>query len=209
MSTTTPNASTNSAPAQPPHKQKRFQATLGDDTWRKIRVAYETEEQKPTPIQLARRFNCSLSAIQKHAWKGKWVRFDSLAKMAVNSISHGQEQIVQAVTNNVHATLAAQLEKSLAPWLEREKTKHLKNQILRMKKSFKRIDNFTTANPDLTPKDESFIAKSIETYDTVARRNLGLTDGSVPQSTLSLNILTNHAAVAIAPTPNEKQVNEK
>lgn len=203
MSTTESQPSTNNGPntAPLPHKTKRFQAVLGDDTWRKIRVAYETEEGKPSAPTLAKRFNCSRSVIEKRVVKEKWNRFDSIASLAIRRVQQQSEQIAEQVASNVSLNLASQMEKSLAPWLEREKTRHLKNQILRMKKSFRRIDNFTAQNPDLTPKDESFIAKSIETYDTVARRNLGLTDGSVPQSTLSLNILTNHSSVSLAPVP--------
>jgi len=196
-----------SLPGKLPGKPKRPCRFLPPEVWRQIRYAYEQDEDKPSPALLSSRFNASRSAIEKRAWSEKWTRFDTFGKKTMQRLSEQNEQIIETATANVSRSIQAQIEKSLAPWLEREKTKHLKSQIKRARLSLKRIDDLTATSKPFTPKDESFIAKSVSDWDNIARRNLGLTDGTVPTGGLSLNILTNHSTVAIK--ANETETNQK
>ncbi len=172
--------------------------------WQQIRLAYENDPQRPTMQTLATQYGIDNSTVSKYARAQKWQRKDSLAIATIESVKNANAAIVEQTTANVTRHLAQQLTDSLAPWIEREKTRHIKAQVKRSKLALKQLDdNHLKPEIILNPKDSSFVAKTAETWDNIMRRSLGMND-SVPTGTgLTLNVLTNHAAVQVKANTNE------
>lgn len=172
---------------------------LSPPEWQAIRLAYETDPKHPNFTTLSKPHNISHSTVAKRAKAEQWCRQDALALATIQRVQNANSAIVEQTAAKVSAQLAQQLSDSLQPWLEREKTKHVRSQIKRAKIALKQLDAHISPDIALAPKDSSFIAKSAETWDTIARRNLGLNDNTLPAGGLSLSILTNHAAVQVKP----------
>lgn len=172
---------------------------LPDSQWIAIKAAYETDPSRPSPEQLAKIYGVDRTTIDKRARAQSWTRKDSLAIATIKALENENDAIVAKTTANVAAQLTQHLSDSLQPWIEKQKTQHLKNQIRRSKLALKQVDTFLAPGPVLSPKDSQFVAKTAETWDTIARRNLGLNDMSPVAGSLNLQILTNHSAVQISP----------
>jgi hypothetical protein len=180
-------------------RTKRRYRSLTDSEWTKVRIHYENDQQRPSLESLARFYDISESNILKRKAREKWQRKEPLAIIADKALEQNAKDVVTEIAQKFRSDLA----KDLQPFLEREKSKHIRSQIKRSKAAFKRLDKLATtteSNPQqFTPKNDAFIAKTADTWDQIMRRNLGLSDGTVPNGALQLNILTNHSAVQIAP----------
>jgi len=168
--------------------------------WVKIKAVWETAPDKPTFRALAKIYGFDRTTIQQRAKREGWQRKDSLALATVRAVENESKTIVAETAAIVGKQLRADLQNSLAPWLEREKAKHVRTQVHRAKRALKQIDSHVQPTVSLSPKDSAFIARAADQWDTIARRNLGMNDGSPTAGSLNLNILTNHSAVQINPS---------
>jgi len=184
---------------QPPKPRKSW-TSLPDSEWIKIRAAYESDPSRPKPQLLAKLYGIHRTTINNRCRAEGWTRRDSLAIATVKAVESQNNAIVEAATANVTKALTQQLTDSLQPWLEKQKTRHIRAQVKRSAIALKQLDRHIKPDVDLAPKESQFIAKAAETWDNIARRNLGLTDGTVGAGSLNLNILTNHSAVQINPS---------
>ncbi len=185
-------------------KPRKGWTKLSDTEWRRIQASYENDPDRPTLDSLAAVYGIDSSTVCKRAKTQSWTRNDSLAIRTINRIKEENNAIVEQTTANVAQQLSQHLTDSLQPWIEREKARHLKNQVKRSKLALTQLDQHIDKEIKLSPKDSSFIAKTAETWDNIMRRTLGMND-SVPAGTsLTLNVLTNDAAVQVKSSPNEK-----
>lgn len=182
-----------------PRKAWRALSTL---EWQQIRLAYENDPAKPSMQSLADTYGIDISTVSKYSRAQKWQRSDALAIATIENVKNANAAIVEQTTANVAKQLTQHLTDTLQPWLEREKVKHLRTQIHRSKRALKQLDSHIDPAISLTPKDSSFVAKTAETWDNIMRRSLGLNDASPAGTALTLNVLTNHAAVQVK--ANEK-----
>ncbi len=171
--------------------------------WQQIRAAYEHDPKRPNMCQLARQYGISNSTISKRIKEESWNRHDALALATIKRVKEANTDIVEQTAANVTAQLTKHLTDSLQPWIEREKVRHVRTQTKRAKLALRQLDYHIKPDLVLNPKDSSFIAKTAETWDNIMRRSLGMND-NVPTGTgLTLNVLTNHAAVQVKANTNE------
>jgi len=181
-------------------QRKRKYTLLPETDWLKIRAVWETAPDKPTFGSLAKIYGVHRTAIGLRAKSEAWTRKDSLALATIKAVNNQSNAIVEQTAAHVAKELKQNLADTLQPWLEREKTKHIKTQIKRSKIALRQLDRHIKPDVSLAPKESQFVAKAADTWDNIARRNLGLTDGTVGAGSLNLNILTNHSAVQINPS---------
>jgi len=169
--------------------------------WAKVRAHYEATDA--TCLALAKTYGLGRSTITKKAKAENWQRNNALAKTTIRELENQTTLAVREVAAEHAIALRKQISDGLAAWCERERKRHVKAQVIRSKRALTRLDTLGELNahgePNLEPKDEHFLAKSVETYDTIIRRNLGMENAGQAQSSLNLNILTNHSAVQITP----------
>ncbi len=171
--------------------------------WKAIRLAYETDPTHPTATSLALKYGIDQSTVAMHKRKEHWQRSDALALATIKRVENDSNAILEQTTANVTAQLTKHLSDTLQPWIEREKVKHVRTQTRRAKLALRQLDHHIKPDLVLNPKDSSFIAKTAETWDNIMRRSLGMND-NVPTGTgLTLNVLTNHAAVQVKANTNE------
>lgn len=179
---------------------------LPQEAWLKIRASYENDPNRPTLVQLAKAFDVHSSTICLRAKAEKWHRNGDLALAVINSVENSSDAIVAQTTASVANQLTKHLNETLQPWLEKEKTRHIRTQVRRSKLALSQLDQHISKHISLSPKDSSFVAKTAETWDNIMRRSLGMNDSQPVGTNLTLNVLTNHAAVKVE--SNEKLVNE-
>lgn len=181
-------------------QRKRKYILTPNSEWLKIRAVWESDPTRPTFRSLAKAYGIDKTTISKHAKAESWTRRDSLALATINAVQNDSKALVERTAATVTDRLSKQIADTLEPWLAKEKTRHIRSQIKRSKTALSQLDQHISKDSLLSPKDSSFIAKSAETWDTIARRNLGINDASPTAGSLNLNILTNHSAVEIKPS---------
>jgi hypothetical protein len=62
----------------------------------------------------------------------------------------------------------------LRPWIEREKSEHIRRAIAMGKRGFERIGKLWDGEEPVDPKCESLAASSLDKHDETIRRNLGM-----------------------------------
>ncbi len=170
---------------------------LSDQEWLKIKAAYEADPTHPSCDELGQTYGIDGSTVNKRAKAESWRRLDGLALATIKRVENANTAIIEATAANVTEQLTKHLSDTLQPWIEREKVKHIRTQVKRSKLALKQLDAHIDTALTLTPKDSSFIAKTADTWDNIMRRNLGMSDGAAPAGSLTLNVLTNHAAVQV------------
>lgn len=173
-----------------------------DSLWMRVRVHFETGADRPNFAQLAKLYGLGMSTISKRAKIENWNKQGTLAITTQRAMVQEATRVVKEAASEMGVTLKKQINDGLQQFIEREKTRHIKSQVKRAKVALTRLDLLTApiheGESPLEAKDESFIAKSIDTYDNIVRRNLGMESGvGGTGANLSLNILTNHAAVQV------------
>jgi len=160
--------------------------------WAAIRAEYENGTIGLR--KLARAHGISPSTMMQRSMREKWQRNDKLVRKTSKELALAIDKRAQA-----------KLEASLAPFIEAEKAKFTRAGVALAKTGLRRVKRMmahTHAEPEA--KSEAFISKSAETYHRIGRVALGMGDGSPVGGSVSLNILTNAAAVQVVSNENKE-----
>ena len=152
--------------------------------WRAIRYEYET-----TGIShrdLSDKHAIPYGTLSKRAMREKW---SQRAKLVAATAARLESEIDHRVTQEIRD--------ELAPWIEQRKAEIIKRGYALYEKGAKRIEHIYDNHEIVDAKTESEAARAVETLVRVGRTSLGMNDTSSGPTALSLNILTNQAAVQI------------
>jgi len=163
--------------------------------WLRIRRLYES-----TPISgraLAKQESVSYSTLSQKAMVQKWrkppsANGKSVAKAASELEAQVEERAQQIVKDQ------------LQPFIEKHKTKITKRAVLLSNRGLTRLERLWQKNKPSEAKVEAEAAKTLETLVRVGRVSLGMGDGSPVGGSVSLNILTNQAAVQVISPENKE-----
>ncbi len=158
--------------------------------WLKIRLQYETGTMSQR--SLADSLGIPRNTVMQRAIREKWVQRSKLVRKSA-----------LAIDARLNASIQRKVEAELAPWIETEKTKWTKRGHKLAAKGVSRAERYFKRVPVADARDEANIAKAAETYHRIGRVALGMSDGSPVSGSVNLNILTNQAAIAVAPDSSQ------
>jgi hypothetical protein len=193
-----------------PIKPKRIMRPLTEVQWRQARIQFETGDLGMTLTKVAAIFNTSLSSVQKRSSSEKWSKGAKFIGDARNLLQAATDNAMAKAADAAANQIATRITKELQPWIEKEKKSHIKRALRRSKLGLKRLDRVAEGyqvydakagrlvDLDTNPKDEMNIAQAEEKYDSIIRRNLGMNEGSGLGGSLSIQVLTNQAAVQVS-----------
>lgn len=171
---------------------------LSPAQWAAARYDFESGKLR-FKHEVAASYGISNETVEKRSRIDGWMRNSEIGASVSTVLRQATDKALEATAAQIAAKLGRQFEDDLRPWLEREKRQHIQDSIKRSKLRQKMVDSIVASADSLTPKDLSYIAKTDDTYDAIKRRNLGLNDDKAPAGgALSINILTNQAAVSVA-----------
>lgn len=171
-----------------------------DQEWARIRARYETAAPRIGLRSLAAEYNISESTVMKRAARDGWKQAAQQVASARKIVAAATDEAIQLAAKDAAQLAAASIVDQLQPWIEKEKVEHIKTQVARAKRNLSRLDRYVIDEALLGPKEEAQYAKSIDIFDGVTRRNLGMNDGTSFNGSLSVNILTRQAAVQVTQT---------
>lgn len=201
--------------AAQPGRQKRILRPLTDIQWRQARAMFEAGGLEITHADIAKAFDTSLSMVQKRCAAEKWAKAAQLVVDARRHLAKATDSALAVAADSAAKQMAERITKELQPWIEKEKTAHIKRAMKRSKRAFKRLSRvskgfqvYDAKRGELVdcepgPKDEMHIATAEDKWDGIVRRTLGMSDSGGLSGSLSLNILTGSAAIQVNATPAE------
>lgn len=169
-----------------------------DEEWARIRARYETAQRKIGLRDLAKEYQISPSTVMKRAWREGWKQSKGLISSARKIVEAATDQAIQAAASKAVENAASTLVERLQPLIEREKAHHIETQIKRSNGHLTRLDDYLTRKKPLAPRDEAHLAKAVSTHVLDLRRTLGMNDGIGIGGSLSIQVLTNQAAIAVS-----------
>jgi hypothetical protein len=169
-----------------------------DQEWARIRARYETACPRIGLRQLAKEYELSESTVMKRAAREGWKQAALQVASARKIVAAATDQAIQLAASDAARAAATSIVDQLQPWIEQEKIEHVKSQVERAKRNLRRLDKYVVDDELLGAKEEAHYAKSIDIFDNVTRRNLGMSEGSGINGALSVNILAGQAAIAIS-----------
>lgn len=179
-------------------KPRKSIVRLSPAQWAAARYDFESGKLK-TKREVAASYNISHETITKRAQHESWLRNSQVASSAGKQLRDATSAALDKAAEQIAGRLSKQFEDDLRPWLEKEKRLHIKDSVKRSKARQRLMDQIVNEAEAITFRDASYIAKADDTYDAIKRRNLGLNDDKAPAGgALSINILTNQAAVSVA-----------
>lgn len=168
-----------------------------DSEWQRIRANYETA-QPPIPLRaLAKQEAIPVSTMLKRSAREGWKQPRGIIQRTRNALVQATDEAIHLAVQDAAKATAASLVDQLQPLIEKEKAEHIKTQIIRSKGHLSRLDSFLKRKRPLEPKDESYLSKAITTHVQDLRRTLGMNEGSGLGGSLSIQVLTNQAAVQV------------
>lgn len=176
-------------------KPRKPQVTLSKAQW--IAARYQYESSQSTVEQLMGQYRVSERSVRARISSEHWQKGTQIANGAEAKLQSIVESKLDTVGQQIAERVGKKYEADLAPWFERQKRLHVKDSMKRIRKRQRRVDELIDTTKVLTAKDAAYIAKSDDTYDNMARRNLGMNDSTGLGGSLSINVLTNQAAVQI------------
>lgn len=192
-----------------PIKPKRILRPLTKHQWTLLRIQYEQGGDEISYAKLAGEHGVSYSTLTKRAADEGWTKAQELVTKAGKMLAKATDDKLAEAVDEAAAKVSKSMLAELQPWIEKEKRHHIKRAIKRSKAAFKRLDRVAEGyqvydakreqlvNCETTPKDEMAIANAEEKYDSIIRRTLGMNEGSGIGGSLSVQVLTNQAAVSI------------
>jgi hypothetical protein len=179
-----------------PQKPRKPLVRLSEAQW--IAARHQFESGELTVLQLCARYSVSERTVRHKIADEGWQKGLKLVTGAETKLQKVVDSHLEQVGEKIAGRIGKKLEADLAPWFEREKRRHVKDSLKRIRSRQRLIDGLVDETDVLTPKDAAYIAKSDDTYDNMARRNLGMNEGSGIGGSLSVQVLTNQAAVSIS-----------
>lgn len=168
-----------------------------DQEWARIRARYETASPRIGLRALAAEYQISVSTVMKRAAKDGWKQAAQQVASARKIVAAATDEAIQIAAKDAAQAAAASIVDQLQPWIEQEKIAHVKAQVERAKRNLSRLDLYVSDNELLGAKEEAHYAKSIDIFDNVTRRNLGMSD-SATSGNLNVQILAGQAAVQVS-----------
>lgn len=166
-----------------------------DQEWARIRARYETAAPRIGLRALAAEYRLSVSTVMKRAAREGWKQAAQQVASARKIVAAATNEAIQVAASDAAKAAAASIVDQLQPWIEQEKIAHIKAQVARAKRNLSRLDRYVTDDELLGPKEEAHYAKSIDIFDSVTRRNLGMSDNGGVSGTLNIQVLANQAQV--------------
>jgi hypothetical protein len=153
-----------------------------------------------TPVShrsLAKLEQVSYSTLSQRAMREGWRKLDTANKKIVAATG-------KALESEIDRRAAALVHDQLAPFIEKHKAAITKRAVKLSNRGLARLEKLWRDQPPDAAKSESEGAKTLETFVRVARVSLGMGDGSPVAPALTLNLLTTHSAVQIAPARRDE-----
>jgi hypothetical protein len=147
---------------------------LTEQGWTDVRLEYETGGNRRSLRELADKHCVSRSTIFKRAAREGWKQQAALVEATRKQIVQKMEAKMEAATNEAAQLVTKQVVEELRPWIEREKTEHIRRAVAIGKRGFERIGKLWDAEEPVDPKYESLAASSLDKHDEIIRRNLGM-----------------------------------
>lgn len=188
---------------------KRVFRPLTAEQWNLARIQFETGDEHVNLHRIAAIFNTSLSAVQKRSAKESWSKGAKLVQDARSELQRATTKALAEAAQKTGSEVAVRLMQDLQPFIEKEKKAHILRALKRSKRGMKRLDRVAkgfdiydsktgaVVNLQTGPKDEMQIAQAEDKYDSIIRRNLGMSDESSTSGSLSMRLLTQGAAIEI------------
>lgn len=167
------------------------------EEWARIRARYETANPRVGLRALAVEYNISVSTLMKRAAREGWKQAAVQVASARKIVAAATDQAIQLAATESAKAAAASLVEQLQPWIEQEKLEHVRSQVARAKRNLARLDRYVANDELLGPKEEAHYAKSIDIFDNVTRRTLGMSESGGFAGTLNVQILAGQAAVSV------------
>lgn len=199
----------NESPLPPLHPggRKRNSRPVTDHEWKAIRMRYESTDISQR--RLAQELGISYSTMSHRAMREKWSQGAALVLAARENLMEKTSVALETATSQAADLAAKQLIDELQPWINQQKAEQIKRAIKRSTKAQERLDlisegyQATTKDGELVdlpigPKEESFLAQAEDKYDNIIRRNLGMNELNGVSGSLSIQVLTNQAAIAVS-----------
>lgn len=168
-----------------------------DQEWARIRSRYETAQPRIGLRELAKEYNLSASTVLKRSAREGWKQAAQQVASARKIVASATAEAIQVAAKDAAKAAAASIVEQLQPWIEAEKIDHIKTQVARAKRNLGRLDQYVVNGELLGPKEESHYAKSIDIFDSITRRTLGMSDDSGAGGSLSVRVLTDGAAIEL------------
>jgi len=149
---------------------------LTEQGWIDVRLKYETDANRISLRELADKYHISRSTIFKRAARERWKQNAALVEATRKQIVRKMEAKMQAATTEAAELVAKQVVEELRPWIEREKSEHIRRAVAMGKRGFERIGKLWDGEEPVDPKWESLAASSLDKHDEIIRRNLGMND---------------------------------
>lgn len=169
-----------------------------DQEWARIRARYETASPRIGLRALSKEYNLSVSTVMKRAARDGWKQSALQVASARKIVAAATDEALHIAAQDAAKVAAASIVEQLQPWIEAEKVEHIKKQVARSKRNLDRLDSYTLNGELLGAKDEAHYAKSIDIFDAITRRSLGMGDESGFNGALSVKVLTQGAAIEIS-----------
>ncbi len=166
-------------------------------------LQHEYESGFVTLRTFAKERNLPLSTLFRRAANGKWKRKHNAIADAREAITEKTVKAIESVGSEIESEVRAAGEMVLAdmaPWIESEKRKQVIRAVKRAVEHQERIDSVALTVED--PKGMAMIATAEDKFDSIIRRNLGMSEGTGIGGSLNNNILANQASITTA-EPNE------
>ena len=162
---------------------------LNAQEWDEVRLEYETSRERPTLRQLADKHRLSRSTVFKKAAREKWKHNVTLVEAAKKQIIEKVDASLEAATTEAAQVAVKEMMAQLQPWIEYQKTEHIKRAVKMATCGFELIERLWEVNQSPEARAESLAAATLDKHDQIIRRNLGMNETQRGSGTLNLDVL--------------------
>src|SRR6516164_6026468 len=134
---------------------------LTEQGWIDVRLKYETDANRISLRELADKYHISRSTIFKRAARERWKQNAALVEATRKQIVRKMEAKMQAATTEAAELVAKQVVEELRPWIEREKSEHIRRAVAMGKRGFERIGKLWDENEAVDPKQEQAASSAL------------------------------------------------
>jgi len=152
--------------------------------WPAIRREYETTTIPQR--ELAKKHNVSPSTLMKRAMREKWKQGAKLVRATAAKLEAVATEIAEK-----------RLQEELQPWIQQMQERTQRRGFALGEKGMSRIEKVLDTTNPVDAKEEANWARAAQTFVSIARTSLGMSDSSATAGPLNLQILTNQAAIQV------------
>ena len=174
---------------------------LTEQGWIDVRLKYETDANRISLRELADKYHISRSTIFKRAARERWKQNAALVEATRKQIVRKMEAKMEATTTEAAELVTKQVVEELRPWIEREKSEHIRRAVAMGKRGFERIGKLWDAEE---PVDRNCMATTggeatahgQESPGAACQEHLTTRSSQRPQTKRLQTTLPRHLAVA-------------